>query len=187
MIALGMAFAALPAHAFAQTPDVLACMDSGYSEQQQAAIDRYVNSFDLDTMGTDPQLVEALADRAAVCAGTDYADEASMMAILEHKFAGLSLDGIAATRPDVAETVRRMDEDLDEATRQRLFYLFEVEIFGDPQTGQTRELTVEEEEFFGEAILNPSVSGSIEQAEMIGAFMAARLMQRDAEQRLAAR
>ncbi|QFT78117.1 hypothetical protein [Erythrobacter sp. THAF29] len=175
------------APAFGQTPEVLTCMESGYTEDQQGAIDAYVAGFDINSMEGNDALAEALGYRAADCAGSKYADDDALMAIIQYQFSLLSLRGIEATRPDIGEVIRRIDEDLEPAARERLFTLFEISVFGDPETGEPRELTLEEDEFFSNAILDPPVSGTVEQAELIGAYMAARVMMRDAVNQISTR
>lgn len=184
-IALAAAITGVPA--LGQTPEVFTCMEVGYTEEQQAAIDAYIAGFNLDSIDDNQALAEALGYRAADCAGTEYADDDALMAIIQYQFSLLSLRGIEATRPDIAEVIRRVDEELDPAARERLFTLFEISVFGDPETGEPRELTVEEDQFFNDAILDPPVNGTIEQAELIGAYMAARVMMRDAVDQISAR
>lgn len=187
LIPIALLAALVTTPASGQTPEVLACMDNGYSEDEQAVIDNFVATFDLDTLGSDEALAMVLGEKAADCAGEDFADDDALIAIIQYQFARLSLAGIDATRPDILEVMRRIDSDLEPAARTRLFELFEISVFGDPATGEKRELTLEEEKFFNDAILDPPVSGRLEQSELIGAYMAGRVMMRDAVEEISAR
>lgn len=181
-VAVGIAAAHGPA--IAQTSDPFACMDTGYSAADQARIDAYVAGFDLEQMDPEEPLSEALARRATECAGSLGAG--ALMPLLQHQFSALMIDGIAARQPEVIETVRRIDTKLDPALRARFYRVFEASVFGAISGLQSGGLSEQDERFFTDTILMPPVSGTEDQAEGIGGYLAARVMQREAREHLAA-
>ena len=187
LIPAALIAAAIPAPAMAQTPEALACMETGYSEQEQAVINEYIATFDLESMDGNDALAEALGLRASACAGAEIFDEDLAMAMIQYQFAGLSLRGIETVRPDVVAVIRRIDTDLPADHRARFYSIFETSVFGDPLTGEERAMTAEEDAFFSDTVLNPPVNGTIEQAEFIGAYLAGRIMRREAVKQVSAR
>ena len=172
-IAAALAAMFLSAPAAAQTPAALSCMQAGYSAEDQKIIDAYVANFSLDRMEGDDALATMLGFRAGQCVG-DAADEDSMMAMIMYSFADLSLKGIAATRPDIVEVIGRIDTQLPADKRERFMGIFANSVFGGSEESGEQSITPEEDEFFSNTILEAPVNGSMEQAELIGAYLAGR-------------
>lgn len=186
---LAAAFAAAFAYsspAAAQASDPVGCMDTGYSEAEQSGIDSYVAGFDLEAMDPDNALSEALARRASQCAEDNGWGMESLIPLLQYRFSGLMIDGIAAQRPDIVETVRRIDTELDPELRARFYRVFEASVFGQSEGDGAGGLSEQDDQFFTETILGPPVSGTEDQAEGIGGYLAARVMQREARRQMAA-
>ncbi len=186
LAAAAFAAFALPFSAAAQSSDPVGCMDTGYNAAEQSGIDAYVSGFDLDAMDPDDALSEALARRAAQCAQDNGWSMESLMPLLQYRFSGLMIEGITAQRPDIVETVNRIDTELSPEKRARFYRVFEASVFGANEGDGTGGLSEEDDQFFTDTILGPPVSGSEEQAEGIGGYLAARVMQREARQQMAA-
>lgn len=179
----------IAAPALAQVPDSvsekLACVDTGYTETEQATIDNFVANYSIDDDALAEELGMALGRRTEECVG-ENADEKTLMMIAQHQFALLSERGIAATRPDIVDVITRIDTKLDPEKRARFMALFDLMVFGDPETGEPRNLSDEDAEWFGLIFVTPPVNGTTEQSELIGAYMAARALRKDAVKQLAA-
>lgn len=172
-----LALAAISAPVAAQESDPLACMETGYSPEDQAKIDDYIANFTLDNVDGAKGLGTALGPRLIECVGQD-ADQATMIQILQHRFGAISIRAISTKRPDVAETVNRINTVLDAEKRERFLAIFRRMTLGNTAGDQT--ITAEEEEFFGDVLIAPPVNGTEEQAEMVGALLAAQMLQSDA-------
>jgi hypothetical protein len=172
--------------AWAQPSDPFACVDTGYSEAEQAEIDSYVAGFDLEVMDPGDAVSQAIARRAAECAAILSTGEQSLMPLLQYRFAGLLIEGIAAHQPDVVDTVRRIDTELDPSLRARFYRVFEAGALGRGESARPVGLSEQDEQFFIDTILDSPVNGSEDQAEGIGGYLAARVMQRDAREQMAA-
>lgn len=186
--ALAAAFAAafaLSSPVSAQAPDPVGCMDTGYSEAEQSGINSYIAGFDLEAMEPDDALSEALARRASQCAQDNGWGMESLIPLLQYRLSGLMIDGIAAQRPDIVETVRRIDTELDPALRARFYRVFEASVFGQNEGDDAGGLSEQDDQFFTDTILGPPVSASADQAEGIGGYLAARVMQREARRHMA--
>lgn len=185
--AIAIAAAALAVPVSAQTPDVLACMDSGYSPEDQALMDAYVADFSFETMDGSDELAMALGWRATECGAGSLEDDASVMAMIMYRLADLSMKGIAKTRPDIVAVIGRIDTQLPAENRARFYAIFEDSVFAAKDEDQPRAITPEEDEFFSNTILDPPVNGTMEQAEMIGAYLAARILRQEAIDQFSAR
>ncbi|TRD12443.1 hypothetical protein FGU71_11595 [Erythrobacter insulae] len=183
-LSLAGAALSLPTVGHAQTADLIACMEGGYSEADQATIDRYVSEFSINDDSLAQALGMALGTRLEECAGPD-AEEETVILLAQHRFALLSEKGIEASRPDVVEVVRRIDTLLSNEDRARFMKLFSIMVFGDPETGKQSGLNEEDVDWFSNVIIDEPVNGSIEQSEYIGAYLAARVLRETALEQLA--
>ncbi len=174
----------VPAYAFAQSADLLACVDSGYTAEEQTTIDNYVSEYSIDDNSKAQALGQALGRRAKECAGEEAARNTLMM-LAQYKFAGLSEDGIKATSPDIVAVVKRIDDDLKKQKKERFMALFEKMVFGNAGSAADSKLNAEEAAWFEKTLTEAPVGATDEQAELIGALLAARILRAKAKEQLA--
>ncbi|MCK0128156.1 hypothetical protein [Erythrobacter sp. F6033] len=177
------AFVAMPAHAADNVDDLLACVDTGYTADEQAVLDRYIEEYSINDTEVSQSLGMALRRRVLEC--TDGGDTSMNMMLSQHQFALLSQRGIQATRPDVVEVVRRIDTQLSETDNARFMALFEKMVFGDGGPGADENLNANEAAWFEETLIDEPVSATVEQSELIGGYLAARLLRAKAVEQLA--
>ncbi|MBV7260112.1 hypothetical protein [Erythrobacter crassostreae] len=174
-LSLAATAAFVPAQAAAQVTEMLACSDTGYTDAEQATIDRYIANFEIgDDSDTQP-LGDALRRRITECAG-EGASETTLVMLSQHQFALLSERGIAATRPDVVGVVTRIDTELSQQDNERFMALFEKLVFGGAGPGAGDNLNAEEAAWFEKTLIGEPVGATVEQSELIGGYLAAKLL-----------
>jgi hypothetical protein len=173
-LALAMAATAMPAQA--QWNDTLACMETGYSAEDLATIEQFKRTFDLENGAADERISIVLANRAEACLdGLEWTDKDLEM-LLIYRLSALSLEALTSQRPDVAELIRKIDEELEYDKRERLYELVKNGMVGDLSTGEVRELTYQETMFIGITMLSPPIEATEEQAGFIGGFLALKVL-----------
>lgn len=178
---LWLAFGAVPA--LAQAGDGLGCMDRDYDAPDQAALDNYLDTFDLmsPTFTADSMaLVGLLSERIEACTTEQGWSEAQGDQAFLYKFGSLMRDAQGLRNPRVVELDRRIREDIPSAERDRLYAIMRETLFGDLTGAPTREPTLEEIAFIDAILKSPAVNATDDEAEVLGGYMSARMVVEDA-------
>lgn len=163
-------------------PEVLSCIATGYSAENQAVIDTFQRNFDplKDDSYGDEAFIEALIDRTSECVDLETVSEETIMMMVQHRLTAITLKVMKARHPEAYASFDAINTKVDPDTKERLYRVVELGVFPDPVTGQMRQPSEEDIANFEATMLSPPINATDETAEAIGSLMAAQMMQQAA-------
>ncbi|WP_435417376.1 hypothetical protein WAB17_10915 [Parerythrobacter aurantius] len=169
--------------AAAQANDGIACMDRDYTAEEQVVIDGFLASADVMAESFEAQsleLVVPLAMRINACTEQQGWNEQQGDQAFLYKFAGLMMEAQGLRNPKIVELDRRIREDVPAADRDRLYRIMRETSFGEMTGEPTRQPTRVELAFLDAVLASPAVGANGEEAELLGGYIAARMVSDDA-------
>lgn len=158
-------------------PEVLNCIATGYSPEQEAVIEEYKRTFTPTTQPNTAKLVDALVDRLPGCLDLQQASEETIRMVVQHRMSVITREALTANEPEAYRQFLAVNNDIDPDTRDRLYEIATMGLFPDPVTGRFNQPTADDVAFFEGVMTAPPINADLQSAEAIGGLMAAQLLE----------